>query len=73
MPYKKSKLPFEKMKRLLCSYEINAPKLAQALGVTPTTARKKLQQPETLTLKDLKLIQSRLHVEWEEIRKVIGD
>ena len=73
MPYKKSKLPFEKMKRLLCAYEINAPKLAQALGVTPTTARKKLQQPELLTLKDLQLIHSRLHIDWGSIREGIGD
>ena len=73
MPYKKSKIPFEKTKRLLCSYEINAPKLADALGVTPMTARKKLNDPSKLTLNDLKNIHKKLHINWAEIRESIGD
>lgn len=73
MPYRKSKLPFEKIKRLLCSYEVNAPKLADILGSSVPTARKKLQQPETLTLKDLKMIHTKLHINWDDIREGIGD
>ena len=73
MPYKKSQKPFYKMERLLNSYKINAPKLAEALGVTPVTAMKRLVYPEMLSLKELSVIHRKFHIEWDEIRQAIGD
>ena len=73
MPYVKSTKPHEKMERLLNSYKINAPKLAQALGISVPTAREKLQHPEKLNLGDLTNVHKYCHIEWSEIRNAIGD
>lgn len=49
----------------------NAPKVAEALGCTPKTARNKLNNPELFTVGDLEQIRNKLHIPIEEIRERI--
>lgn len=72
MPYiKKKDPPFARMGRLLRGYGFSAPKLAEILDVSRPTAKKRLDQPEMLTLRDLDLINRFGHVPLEEIREAM--
>ena len=74
MPYKRNPAkPFESMERLLNSYKINAPALARMLGVSVPTARRKLNSPELLTLKDIGLINRMGHIDIEELRAAVRE
>lgn len=59
--------PYAKMRRLLLGYGLNAPTLADALNVSAPTARKRLENPELLTLKDIDRI-NRFGVPMEELK-----
>ena len=72
MPYiKKKEPPFAKMGRLITGYGLNAPRLAELLDVSRQTAKRRLENPETLTLQDLDRINRLGHVPIEEIRDAI--
>lgn len=68
---KQSNPAFVKMKRLLVGYGLNAPKLAPILGVSEPTAKKRIDQPETLSLRDLDRINRLGHIPLEEIKSAL--
>lgn len=73
MPYlKPQKKPYEKMTRLLKGYGFNGENLAPVIFVTPTTARKRIEHPEQLTLLDIGNINRRGHIPLEELREAIA-
>lgn len=57
------------MTRLLRGYEINGRNLAVALGCAEITARKKLYDPDKLTLGDLDKIHRVFGIPIEELRE----
>ena len=65
-----SKTPHH-LTRLIRGYGITAPKLADILNCSPPTARKKLSQPELLTVGDLERISRKGGIPMEEIRVAI--
>ena len=72
MPYTKTPpLPFEKTRRLLLGYELNAPRLAGILGCSENTARARLADPGSLTVAELAKINRSGHVPIEEIRDAL--
>lgn len=64
---KREKPNFEPIQRLLYSYYLNGNRIAPVIGVSGTTARKKLQNPELFTIKDLWNISKCLGIPWHEI------
>lgn len=71
MPYiAPAKQPFEEVARLIRGY-MQAPKMAEAIGCTEPTARKKLDDPGRITLADLRALQRKGHIPAEEIREAI--
>ena len=52
---KKADPPFADVERLLRGYRMDGPKLGVILGVTKTTALKRINHPELLSLADLRL------------------
>lgn len=59
------------MSRLLYSYKINGVSLANAIGCCEPTARKKLLNPDKLTLGDLRKIHRAFKIPCEEIKGAI--
>ena len=57
------------MTRLLKGYDINGANLAVALSCAPKTARAKLENPDKLTLGDLRVIHYRFGIPCDEIRE----
>lgn len=76
MPYiKKKEPPFSEMTKLLRGYTngTGAADVARAIGCkSDATARKRLRQPETLTLGELKRISQNLHIPIEKIREAVS-
>lgn len=74
MPYVKplTPQPHVRMTRLLKGYGLTPPKLAEILGVSPPTARRRLENPAQLTVEDLVRINRFGHVPLDEIREAIG-
>ena len=69
MPYiKKSEIPFVRVRRLLLGYELDAVRLSKVLGCSYGTAKARLENPATLTLAELDLINTRGHVPVDELR-----
>ena len=66
---KQKQVPFAPTARLLRGYGLNCVNLAQILECCPNTALKKLNNPEQLTLSDLRRISRLAHVPAEEIRE----
>ena len=62
---------YEEMRRLLRAYGFNGVRLAEVLNISPPTARKRLREPETLTLYDLERLNRLGHIPLEEIRQAI--
>ena len=59
----------DKLRRVLNAYELNvSTKLSQILMCSPTTAIRRIETPEDLTVRELRLIASRGHIPIEEIR-----
>ena len=63
--------PFIKLRRLLLSYELNAPRLAAVLGCSVPTARHRINDPGSLTMAELSKINRFGHVPIEEIRDAV--
>ena len=59
--------PFLKLHRLLKSYGLNGNNLAPVLGCSPNTAKKKLDNPLLLTVRDIEMIHKYVPIPWEEI------
>lgn len=59
------------MTRLLRGYEVNGSNLAVALGCAEVTARKKLRDPDKLTLGDLRKIHRKFGISPNELKGVI--
>lgn len=73
MPYlKPRKKRFEEMTRLLKGYGFNGENLADVILCSPPTARKRIENPELLTLQDLENINRRGHIPLEKIREAIS-
>lgn len=69
MPYLKKKEPdFVKVSRLIRGYA-TPPKIAEMIGCSATTARKKMNYPELFTLGELNLICRRAHIPVEDMRQ----
>lgn len=71
MPRLKQTENFISVVRLLKGYGLNAPKLATVLMCSAPTARKKITNPELLTLGDMKAISQKAHIPIEEVRNAI--
>jgi len=72
MPYIKRQEPFSKMTRLLLGYGLNGVKLSNVIGCSPPTGKKKLDNPQLLTLAELDAIHRKAHIPIEEIREAIA-
>ena len=70
MPYIPVKRQYDKSRKLLNAYEINATKLMAILDCSRPTARKKIDNPGELTTDDWLHISKKGHVPVEEIRLV---
>lgn len=70
MPYIPKKKEFEKVARLIkgCA---TPPQVAEKMGVSPATARARLNNPEDLTLGELKRLCQRLHIPLDDLRQAI--
>lgn len=72
MPYiKPMARPFNEMHKLLKAYGLTSAKFAVILGCSLPTAKKKLDNPEKLTLEDLDKINRFGHVPIEELREAV--
>lgn len=71
MPYKKPTQKFIEITRLLKGFDLNATNLSKILDCSIPTARKKLLNPEYLTLAELEAIHRKGHIEWDRIRNAI--
>jgi hypothetical protein len=67
----KEEIPFVKVRRLLLSYEMNGPKMGNALGKSAKTGKAKLDHPETLTLGELWKISKKVGIPVDELREAI--
>lgn len=69
MPYVKRREPdFIKVTRLIKGYA-TAPKVAEMIGCSANTARKKMKEPKLFTLGELNQICRRAHIPVEEMRQ----
>ena len=65
---KKKEPDFIKVGRLIRGYA-TPPKVAEMIGCSATTARKKMNTPELFTLGDLNMICHRAHIPIEDMRQ----
>ena len=70
MPYIKKKTEFEKVSRLIRGYA-TAPKVAEMIGCSAPTARKKMNDPQKFTLEELRKICLRAHIPVEDMREAL--
>lgn len=70
MPYLK-KAAIDPMTKLLRSYGLNGVGLADVLNACPTTGAKRMQNPGTLTLDEIRRLNSHGHIPIDEIRQAI--
>lgn len=71
MPRLKKKEPdFIKVGRLIRGYA-TPPKVAEMLGCSTPTARKKMNEPELFTLGELNMICRRAHIPVEDMRQAV--
>ena len=71
MPRLKKKEPdFIKVGRLIRGYA-TPPKVAEMIGCSATTARKKMNTPELFTLGELNMICLRAHIQAEDMEAII--
>lgn len=72
MPYKKPPtVPFVDVQYLICGRKITQAALAEMLGCSRVTAKKKLDSPQYFTLGDLGKICRSAHIPAEDIRESI--
>ena len=61
------------MRRVLNAYELNIGcRLGSVLGVAPATALRRIENPEDLTVRELRLLASRGHVPIDELRAALA-
>lgn len=68
---KQQTVRFQKLRMLLKSYDLNGNKIAPKLGCSHVTGKKKLDNPEFLTLKDLDALNRCFGIPWDEIREAM--
>ena len=67
MAYVKPREPdFVRIQRVIRGYNLNGAKVAEIIGMSAPTGRKKLDHPELFTLGELKRISQNAHIPWEE-------
>ena len=71
MPYLKSRVPFDDVRKLLKGYGLTGSRLARIIGKCESTARQRLISPGSLTLYELELICKAGHVPADELRGAI--
>ena len=72
MPYVKSReVPFVTVRRLLLGRELDATALAKVLGCSYNTAKKRLDNPGSITLEELDRVCRSGHVPMDDIRAAI--
>lgn len=70
MPYIKPNV--DALRRVLNAYELNrGASLAPVLGVATATALRRIEHPEDLSVKELRLLVSRGHVPIDELRAAL--
>lgn len=70
MPYIKKET--DKLRRLLNAYELNnGLRLSKILMCSPTTALRRIETPEDLTVRELRILAAQGHIPIEEIRSAI--
>lgn len=68
---KKADPPFWDVRRLLLGYELNAPTLSRATGMSESTAARRLANPGDLTLNELRRICRYGNVPADRIKEAI--
>ena len=63
--------PFWDLRRLLLGYELTGYSLGDILGASHVTARRRIDHPEELTLRELSLICRRAHIPADVLRDAI--
>lgn len=71
MPYVKSYTKIDKLRRLLKGYEFTAPRLASILGCSVATARRRINDPASFTVEELRRINKCGHIPMDEIRAAL--
>lgn len=71
MPFIRKEVDFIRMSRLIKGYASNGAQLAKVLDVSGPTGKRRLDNPEELTLADLKKISQRLHIPVDDLRAAI--
>ena len=67
----RSSVPFITVSRLIKGYESNQSKLAEIIGCSRETVKKKLDNPEQFRLGELKKISQAVQIPIEEVREAI--
>lgn len=70
MPYLR-KAKIDPMVKLIRGYGLNCVSLADALGTSTTTGWKRINNPELLTLGDLRRLSTHGHIPIDEIRNAV--
>lgn len=71
MPRLKKKEPdFIKVSRLIKGYA-SVPRVAEMIGKSDPTARKKMNDPSQFTLGELQMICMRAHIPWEDMNQAV--
>ena len=74
MPYKKpQRQPFQGFAEFLRGKGLTSPKLAEVLGCSQSTAMRKLKNPESITLADIREIHWKGHIKFEDLREAIRE
>lgn len=60
------------MTRLLLSYQVNGNNLSDVIHSSPATARRKIVEPERLTMGDMLAINKKFGIPVDEIRRCIS-
>lgn len=63
--------PFSRMRRLLLGYELDGPRMGEAIGASPKTGKSRLDHPGDLTLEELRRICRHCGIPADEIREAI--
>lgn len=71
MPQTTKQDQYDKLRRLFRGYGLTATALSRVLGVSFNTAKKRLNDPKTLTLGELAVIARRAHIPVDEIRGAV--
>jgi len=62
---------FDRIAKVLRSYELNGSKIAPVLKISPVTARKKMRDPWLFTIKDLDALARYYGIPWAEIKEAM--